>query len=287
MTPIDILWILPLVLLSLSVLGFLAWIFLTAPRGMGKKFKKHTAVRYAHRGLHGDGVPENSLSAFALACDGGYGIELDVRLSNSGELVVFHDGTLMRMCGIDGKVSSFTSDELTKLSLLGSSDNIPLFADVLKLVDGRVPLLIELKQEPEEASVADRFLKEIKDYKGEYIVESFNPFALKRVRRERPDIFLGLLSMRYSKLEKYKGKALFRAIERLRLNFLVRPDFIAYDFTGWDLPSLRLVKRLFRVPLLAWTVRSEEDEVVARTRGFDTVIFENYTPDASEKEIEK
>lgn len=281
MTPIEIALTVLLSILGVLLLGFLVWVFLTAPRGTRGKMKKFTSVRYAHRGLHGDGAPENSLTAFGRACDRGYGIELDVRLSKSGELVVFHDETLSRVCGIDGKVSDFTAEELSKIPLSDSSDTVPTLREVLALVGGRVPLLIELKRGHGEGSVAKRFLEEIKDYSGEYIVESFNPFELRTVRRARPDLFLGMLSARYTKDEKYRGKPLFRMLERLRLNFLVRPDFIAYDYKDWNVTALRAVKKIFNPPFFAWTVKSEEDEAFARLHGFDTVIFEQYTPDVN------
>lgn len=267
-------------LLGAVLLLALLWVFLVAPRGTKKKFEKFTKVRFAHRGLHTEGAPENSLTAFERACQAGFGIELDIRLSKDGELVVFHDETLTRVCGIDGKVSDYTAKELSEFSLSGSSDTVPAFREALSLVGGRVPLLIELKQAQGEGSVAEKFLEEIKDYRGEFIVESFNPLALRKVRRARRDIFLGILSTEYMKEEKFRGKPAYRQLERLRLNFLVRPDFIAYNKNGYGVTALKLLKKIFKAPLFAWTVKSEKEEALARERGFDTVIFENYIPKA-------
>ncbi|MBQ7363087.1 MAG: glycerophosphodiester phosphodiesterase [Clostridia bacterium] len=240
--------------------------------------EKYKSVRFAHRGLHGEGAVENSLTAFSRACDAGFGIELDVRLSSDGELVVFHDATLARVCGRDEKVVDLTADELKKIPLGSTEDCIPTFREVLSLVAGRVPLLVEIKKDVGEGAVAERFLSEIADYDGEYIAESFNPFALRTVRRARPDILLGILSTEYTRNEKCKGKIFYRQLERLRMNFLCRPDFIAYDKEGWRVTALRLIRRLFKVPTLAWTVKSEDEERLARSCGFDSVIFEKYMP---------
>jgi len=278
MTAPEIVLTVLLSLAGVALLGFLLWLFLVAPRMSRGKMEKYKSVRYAHRGLHGEGAPENSLTAFSRACDRGFGIELDIRLSSDGELVVFHDETLMRMCTREERVSSLTRSELSKIRLGDSDDTVPSFREVLELVGGRVPLLIEIKQAAGEGNVAERFLSEIADYTGEYIVESFNPFALRTVRRARPDILLGILSTEYMKEERFRGNLLYRQLERLRLNFLARPDFISYDKNGSRVLALRLIRKLFRTPTLAWTVKSEAEEKLAKEQGFDGVIFEKYLP---------
>ena len=110
---------------------------------------------YAHRGLHDNAekVPENSLIAFRKAVEGGFGIELDVQMSRDGVPVVFHDFTLKRMCGVEGRVCDYSYDELRRFSLIGSGERIPKFAEVLKLVNGRAPLIVELKTERTDMSV--------------------------------------------------------------------------------------------------------------------------------------
>ena len=127
------------------VLLFLIYLFLIAPKNK-KEMKKYKRVMYAHRGLHNEKRAENSMSAFEAAVDGGYGIELDVRLSKDGKLVVFHDDTLDRVCGREGRVIDFTAAELSTFKLNGTDDGIPLFSDVLKLIDGKVPLLVEIRK---------------------------------------------------------------------------------------------------------------------------------------------
>ena len=138
-----------------AVLAFLFafYLFLMAPKKT-KDMEKYKGLYYAHRGLHNSERAENSMSAFRAAVEAGYGIELDVRLSKDGKLVVFHDDTLDRVCGREGKVIDFTAEELATFSLSGTSDGIPLFTDVLSLVDGKIPLLVEIKENPSDSSVS-------------------------------------------------------------------------------------------------------------------------------------
>ena len=264
-----------LLALAVQLLRF----FMLKPGNRNSEMEKYKNVKYAHRGLHDGGRAENSLSAFAAAKAKGYGIEFDLRLSADGRLVVFHDATLNRICGVEGRVIEKTADELSALSLRGTPDGIPTFAEVLKLIDGAIPMLIELKQAGDEKGVAEAFLREIEGYTGDFIVESFNPGVLRTVKKARPDILIGILSYNYSNEERFKGKPLFWLLERLYLNFLMRPDFIAYEKGGFDTYTLRYIRRKFNTPLITWTVKSAEEERKAYGDGFDTVIFENYIPE--------
>lgn len=108
---------------------------------------KFAEWNYAHRGLWNaaEGVPENSLPAFARAAEQGYAIELDIQITKDGRIVVFHDDTMKRMCGNEGKISDYTYEELQQFHLGDSTEKIPLLREVLQTVDGRVPLLIEIK----------------------------------------------------------------------------------------------------------------------------------------------
>ena len=244
-----------------------------------REMEKYRTVKYAHRGLHDKDKAENSMSAFRAAKEHGFGIELDVRLSKDGELVVFHDDDLTRVVGKEGNVKEFTAEELGKMSLLGTSDGIPTLREVLELIDGSVPLLIELKCLINESGVAEKFVEVIEGYKGDFVVESFNPMELRKLKKMRPDILRGILSMEYTKDERYKGKFLMALSEKLMLNFLMRPDFISYDHQGYKVHNLRLIRRSFGTPLMAWTVKSLEEEKMAVSHGFDTVIFEGYIPE--------
>ena len=260
----------------LIVVLALIYLFLIAPKNK-KEMNKFKAVMYAHRGLHNEDRAENSMSAFKAAVSGGYGIELDVRLSKDGRLVVFHDDTLDRVCGREGRVIDFTAEELATFKLNSTDDGIPLFSDVLSLVDGRVPLLVEIKEDPGVSAVSEATCEILKGYKGEFIIESFNPLSLRVVKKSYPQIPRGILSQRYYEYEKYR-KPLYFLLQSLLLNFLCRPAFIAYDHRHAKAFGLRLVRGIFGVPTLAWTVRSPEEELVARKNGFDGIIFENYIP---------
>lgn len=258
------------------VVLFLLYLFLVAPKNK-KEMNNFKSKYYAHRGLHNVERAENSMSAFKAAVDAGYGIELDIRLSKDGKLVVFHDDTLDRVCGREGRVIDFTAEELATFSLNGTSDGVPLFSDVLALIDGKVPLLVEIKEAAGDSSVSIAACEMLREYKGEYIIESFNPLSLKTVKENMPEIPRGILSHRYFEYEQSR-KPLFFLLQTLMLNFLCRPAFIAYDHRHADALSLRFVRSFFDVPTLAWTVRSAEEEHEARKRGFDGIIFENYLP---------
>ena len=258
------------------IILFLLYLFLIAPKKM-EEMEKFKSVKYAHRGLHGNGVAENSMSAFRAAVDGGFGIELDVQLSRDGELVVFHDGTLDRVCGRCGKVIDFTADELSEMKLLGTDDGIPRFSEVLSLVAGKVPLLVEIKEGMQGTPVADAACKLLSEYDGPFIVESFNPLALKTVKKNLPKIPRGFLSQRYYDEANYR-KPLYFALQTLLLNFVCRPAFISYNHKHASAFGLRFVRRFFGAATVAWTVCSPEDEKRAYENGFDGVIFENYIP---------
>lgn len=259
------------------ILLFAVWLYLVGTR-KNPNIEKYKSVRYAHRGLHGEGAAENSLTAFRLAVDGGYGIELDVRLSKDGELVVFHDDTLTRVAKIEGKVIDYTKDELAGFTLSDTSDTVPTFREVLDLVDGRVPLLVEIKEDAGDSAVSEKAAEILKDYRGDYIVESFNPLSLKNFARYLPNVPRGILSQNYVKEEQYR-KPLYFALGAMLTNCLARPSFVAFNGRDHASLSLRLVRFIFRPVTLAWTVRSKEDEAVLRKKGFDSVIFEGYIPE--------
>ena len=268
-----------IIVFSIVLLGLLAMLYMISPGKKRPEMEKFKQIKYAHRGLHDATKAENSISAFAAAKEMGFGIELDVRLSKDGELVVFHDDNLTRVAGIDGKVIDFTAEELSKMSLSGTSDGVPTLREVLDLIDGAVPLIIEIKMNGDEKGISEKLVEVSEGYKGDYVVESFNPIALKIVRRMRPDILRGILSTEYLKDEKHKGSILYALLQHLMLNFMVRPDFIAYDKRGYKVEGLRFVRRSFGTALIAWTVKSAEEERDAISHGFDTVIFEGYIPE--------
>ena len=258
------------------VVFFCLYLFLIAPR-KSKTINKFTKVKYAHRGLHNSERAENSMSAFLAAAEAGYGIEMDVRLSRDGKLVVFHDDTLERVCGVKGRVSEYTAYELSKFSLNGTGEGIPLFSDVLAAIDGRVPLLVEIKQDTANNDVSDATCEVLKKYEGPYLIESFNPIAIKNVRKRLPNVDTGILSQRYFSYPKYRTVK-FLILQLLLHDFISKPSFIAYDHRHSNIISLILIRTFFKTPMFTWTVRSQEEEDIAYNNGFDAVIFENYIP---------
>lgn len=275
----DWYWILAIVFAALSAILFSTYIYLVAPGKKRPDMERFKTVRFAHRGLHGSGRAENSLSAFRAAVEAGYGIELDVRLSSDGELVVFHDDTLDRVTKETGPVDEKTAEELSKIKLCETEDTVPTFSEVLRLVDGRVPLLVELKERAGEYGVTRKAMELLREYKGEYIVESFNPLALSLLKKEMPEVLRGFLSSDFTKNEKYKGQIKYFFLENLLFNLLCRPDFISYNHEAHKNRSLRFIRTVFKPATICWTVTSREDEDLAYKHGFDGVIFEGYIPE--------
>lgn len=237
-------------------------------------------VLYAHRGLHDNAsdAPENSMAAFRKAIDAGFGIELDVQLSKDKVPVVFHDFSLKRICGVEGKVADYTYEELQQFSLCKSDEKIPRFEDFLKLVDGRVPLIVEYKipgTRTEVCSVADKLLQE---YKGTYCIESFNPLGVLWYKQNRKEVMRGQLSENFLKSgEKEYPVMLYFILHHLLFNFLTKPDFIAYDHHDYKDLSRRLCRYLYGSLAVAWTIRSKE-ELQARKGDFDLFIFDSFVP---------
>lgn len=256
---------------------FVIYLFMIAPKNK-KEMEKYTKTKYAHRGLHNEKRAENSMSAFVAATEAGYGIELDVRLSKDGKLVVFHDNTLDRVCGVKGRVVDFTAKELSRLSLNGTGEGIPLFSDVLSAVDGRVPLLVEIKEDTTNTDTSAAVCNMLKNYKGEYIIESFNPLSLKTVKKRMPEVSRGILCTKYFNAKK-PSSIKFLPLQLLMANVLCRPAFVAYDHMYPNAIGLKIVRAFFGVPTFAWTIRSQEEELAAYKNGFDAVIFENYIPE--------
>ena len=233
----------------------------------------------AHRGYHDENNPENSIGAFHAAIALGFPIEMDVRLTKDGKIVVFHDDGLHRMTGANLLVKDCSFEDLSVLRLAGSQERIPLFTDFLKEIDGKVPLLIELKNMPSvnTKDFIKLFAEELKDYHGLYAVQSFQPFYVKAFKKLRPDIPAGVLASAGATKADFGGSPLWRikarALKNMSLNKSVKPDFISYAFS--DYPN-KATER-FTGAKLAWTVRSPEDEAYARKYA-DNIIFENYLP---------
>ena len=262
-------------------LGFL---FATAPRIPGRRpqaWKPFLGKNFAHRGLHDNswGIPENSMMAFKRAVDRGYGIELDVHLTADRQLVVHHDDSLYRMCHVDRTIERVTLKELRSLHLLNTEETIPTLEEVLKLVNGRVPLLIELKCETSRyKELCRKVYSALAAYPGAYLIESFNPLALRWFKKHHPDILRGQLSCNFFKEKPHCDLVLF-LIASLGSNFLCRPDFISYKYTDIGSLNVRINCGLFRSKLAVWTIKSRDAYEKMRSRA-QMFIFEGFIPDA-------
>ncbi|GHV04126.1 glycerophosphoryl diester phosphodiesterase [Clostridia bacterium] len=225
----------------------------------------------AHRGLHDDVHPENSLGAFDNAAKHGYPIELDVHLLDDGTLAVFHDESLCRMTGRDGYITNLKAADLKEIRLGKSDEKIPTFAETLEAVAGRTPILIEIKNDGKIGGLEGVLLGLLKTYKGEVAVQSFNPYSVEYFKKNAPDVPRGQLSCFF------KGEHLARykkyMLKRLMLFKTARPDFIAYKFD--ELPNRWVTRR--RVPVLAWTLRSNADLEQVKEH-CDNFIFEGFIP---------
>ena len=262
-------------LVRLCIVLFIAMIIMVKPNKKRDTSYFHTKM-YAHRGLHGNGVPENSLTAFRLARENGYGVELDVQMTKDKQLVVFHDGNLKRMTGADGYLRDYTYEELSKLRLLDSDEQIPLFEDVLSTL-GNTDLICEIKGDNGNKcyELCEKTLSALRNYKGSFCIESFSPFLVRWFKKNHPEIIRGQLSCDFS------GDLNMSWIQRftmthLLVNILSRPDFVAYKHQDIDNFGVKLCKRLYKPFMVAWTAKGEEEQKSA-WGSFDSVIFEQFS----------
>lgn len=265
-------------LIALAVLAVIAalLLFLVCPslrRHKDRELMK--GMHIAHRGLHDimDNTPENSLPAFKEAAALGFAIENDIHLTADGEVVVFHDDTLKRMCGVDRVVEECTLSELKECRLGGTNEQIPTLKECLDVIDGKVPLLIEFKSNSfknaeQLAAAADKILS---DYKGKYFVQSFFPPVIAWYKKHRKDICRGQLAAGFKGEELKK-----RLLGAMFFNFMSRPDFVSYDFHDKKHIMRRLVTALGAFPV-AWTFKSQE-QIDSCETDFNTYIFEDFIP---------
>ena len=251
-------------------------VFLIAPGHASKRQKApFFGLNFAHRGLHSPdkSVPENSLEAFRLAAEAGYGAELDVQLTKDGQVVVFHDDTLDRVCGVHGRVDEFSFEELQTMGLCGTAHRIPLFSQVLDTVAGRGPLIVELKTGRRNRELCKKTYALLQDYRGEACIESFDPRIVAWFRFHARDLVRGQLAAPTDEYTK-DGRGLLQSymLSRTLLNFLARPQFIAYKIGFRPLP-VRLAELLGAMKV-CWTSHGAENE-----KGWDAVSFEFYRPE--------
>lgn len=230
----------------------------------------------AHRGLDNGDVPENSMMAFKEAIDKKYAIELDIQKTKDNVLVVFHDENLERITGDKRDIAEVDYDELKKLRIEETDEVIPTLDEVIKLVDGQVPLLIEIKNGENAKELAIKTYEIMKDYEGDYAMQSFNPFILEWYAQNAPEVIRCQLA---SNFEGDKGRGLKSyekiILKNLLLNFKSKPHVLAYDLESEENLSTKLFKKNY--PMISWTIRNDEDMKRALERS-DNIIFDNILP---------
>ena len=234
---------------------------------------------YAHRGLHGEGIPENSMAAFRAALEGGYGIELDIHLMRDGNLAVIHDASLKRTAGVDVQIEDLTAQDLENYRLEGTDEKIPLFRDVMALFEGRAPMIVELKpMNGNQAALAEAACEIMKDYQGIYCMESFDPRCIQWLKKNRPHIIRGQLTENFVAHDKVLHPAIRFVLTHNLLNFTTCPDFVAYKFADRrDSITTALCRGAWDIQGVTWTLKTQEEYDIALQEGW-IPIFEGFKP---------
>ena len=252
------------------LLIFVLYVFLIAPSTSKRTFKQ---THYAHRGFHSvdKGIKQNTLPAFEAAIEKNYGIELDVQLSKDGQVVVYHDDDLFRLEKDKRQVSDCTLEELRTYQL-------PLLTEVLQTVDGKVPLIVELKNLPFKklVSFCEQVYDILKEYSGPYCIESFNPMIVAWFKKQAPEVMRGQL---IQPTKEYPNVWLGFFLNTYLYQFMTRPHFIAFELKTSHINPSFVINQLLGVQSALWTVRSPKEE----RANIDTYIFESYFPNESFK----
>ena len=254
------------------------WVCAVAPgRSRAKQCAPFLGRTFAHRGLYtkNQSVPENSLPAFLAAVEAGYGVELDVQLTSDGQIVVFHDDSLERVCGVSGRVGDYTLAQLQRFSLFDTHQRIPFFTDVLEVLGGRVPVIIELKAGGDWRALCEKTRDALRGYRGDVCVESFHPLLVRWFRRHAPEFLRGQLSEAYRFSRRFLPWYSALMMSRLFCNFLTHPQFLAYRI-GPKCLSVRIAEWLGAMRV-SWTARPGDDWAKL-TRTSDCIIFEHCRP---------
>ena len=268
-----------LVIVCIAIVLMLLYVLSTVCRSGHSGLSALRGWAYAHRGLHGNGAPENSMEAFRLAKEAGYGIELDIHLMKDGQLAVIHDSLLKRTTGLPGRIEELTAEQLDQCFLEGTDQTIPLFQQVLDLYDGKAPLIVELKAEnSNHAQLCQAACQALDNYKGAYCIESFDPRCIQWLRKHRPELIRGQLTENYFKSPKSKLPWYLKFIlANQMMNFIVVPDFVAYRFSDRKCFSNFLCRKLWKVQGVTWTLKTQDDYDQAVKEGW-IPIFEGFKP---------
>lgn len=268
-----------IIVLTVLLIIFILYLLSVKGRVGYCNFEKFKGVYYAHRGLHGEGVPENSLKAFKLAVDKGYGAEFDVHVLADGELAVIHDHSLLRTAGVDVKIEELTLSDLENYCLEGTDEKIPTFKEVLNVFDGKRPLIIELKATSGDVDrLCSTVVKQLEGYKGDYCIESFDPRCVYWFKKHCPQMVRGQLSENYFKNDKSVLAAPLKFIMSFLItNFLTKPDFVAYRFKDRRHIANRISRSLWKTQSVGWTL-TDLEEIASADKENIISIFEGFEP---------
>lgn len=222
----------------------------------------------AHRGLWGIDAVENSREAYENAAKLGSPIEIDLYFTKDKQIVSFHDSTLKRMTGAEGKIWDYTLDELQQFKLIGSdNETIPTFKEVLSIAKGRSPLLIEIKKQPIPGLI-DAIVDELSNFDGDFALQSFDPRYIIKLKKLAPTFIRGILATPNPGEVPWIQKIV---VSKMLLNFLAKPDFISFDKVGWPLKKYKVKNKA----KIAWTVTSV-DEAEKLKPFVDNIIYEGF-----------
>ena len=231
---------------------------------------------FAHRGFHDlkGKIVENSITAFEQAMTFDYGIELDVRMTKDQQIVVFHDTNLKRLCGVDVLVESTNLSALKTYTYVDTETSIPTLKEALYLIDGKVPLLIELKTKGNAKMISKHVQNLLENYKGLYAIQSYDPRVLLWYKKNAPSVLRGQIAQRNRRKEKH---ALVRFLtNRMLLNVLTKPDFINYRISDLPRKQLDFMKKK-GCPILSFTAKSQSDFDFVK-KHYDNAMFEGFHP---------
>ena len=264
--------------MTILILVFILYTLSVMGRRGHKNLSELRKWKYAHRGLHDDKLPENSMAAFKAALDNGYGIELDLHLLADGNLAVMHDSELKRTTGADGIIEELTTEQLKDYHLNGTSETIPTFQQVLDLYAGKAPLVIELKPvKGNHAALTAKAVEMMQRYQGLYCMESFDPRVVYWLKQHHPEICRGQLTENHFAAKGKLSGVLKFVLTHQMLNFMTMPDFVAYKYCDRKTLGNFLVRRIWGIQGVTWTLKTLEEYKTAVKEGW-IPIFEDFKP---------
>ena len=268
-----------LIILLILIFLYLLMIMPNLNKERIASMKSFRNVYIAHRGLFNNkDIPENSLIAFKRAVENNYGIELDVQITTDKKLVVFHDASLKRMCGIDKKLTDCSYNELLTYNLLNTNEKIPLFKDVLDVLNKDTPLIVEIKAEGPCLETCEEAVKMLKSFDRNYTMESFNPIVVNYLKKNHPEIIRGQLANNMLKDKGNKTNIIVKFICTYMLeNFITKPDYIAYDVNNTSNLSFRIISKLYKGECVAWTIKNDKQLALAKNY-YQQYIFDSFIP---------